>query len=99
MRGGRRLVRFRDGFEMRCDECGEWLPLDRAEWAPLYGLARCSACQHAKWRAKANGRYRQDRAYRAGHCEARRIHYRLNRMDENARRRARYARQHEREAA
>ena len=43
--GGRRLVRFReDDFEMRCDSCEEWWPLDGDHWKPENGMVRCRAC-------------------------------------------------------
>lgn len=37
-----------EGFELRCERCGEWWPLDnddvRTYWRPENGLRRCLAC-------------------------------------------------------
>lgn len=44
MFGGRHAIRFREEFEMRCDRCGEWLPLTALFWNPRQSLARCRAC-------------------------------------------------------
>lgn len=39
-------VRHRsEGFELRCETCGEYWPLTLEFWSPPHGMTRCKGCR------------------------------------------------------
>ena len=80
-------IRYADGFQAKCLNCREWLPIDLSYWSPSDGMARCKAClraYHREWQRTK----RADLAWAAGVREARRVEYRANREDRLARTKA-----------
>ena len=50
------VVRYSLGeWEMRCENCGEWWPIDLAHWQPNHGLARCRECRLEWYRVRRAG--------------------------------------------
>lgn len=72
-------VRYRDGdFQLRCEYCREWWPLDLEFWYPIGGLRRCKSCAREYKRLKESGR-RSDEAVRALKNTRSRMKYAQNR--------------------
>ena len=81
-------VRHRDGdFQLRCEYCREWWPLDLEFWYPTNGLRRCKSCTSEYKKLKERGR-RNDEAVRALKNTKARMKYAANRESYLAKNRA-----------
>lgn len=82
---GRHKVRWskaEEAFEMQCDTCLQWLPIDAEWWVPKHGFNRCRECYRVddRKRAKAwNDSRRADPQYRLLEAEALRVKRHANR--------------------
>lgn len=83
MKGGRRLVRLREDFEMRCDDCGDWWPLTMEYWGAQRALSRCRACWNAYTRLKQRG-YLADEARREVARTRARLSYQMRKSHRRA---------------
>lgn len=82
-----RRVRYAEtGFEMRCDACLDWWPIDLEFWYPRRGLSRCLACSRAG-RREVIQKFRASPERRAAERAAHRAYWRANAPEINARRR------------
>jgi hypothetical protein len=56
-----RGLRYRadTGFELKCNDCREWWPLDTEFYDPIHGLQACKACHLERRRNRETGRYKR----------------------------------------